>query len=902
MGSGGARAVGVVAFLAALGAVVGCGSPIRRVNDRDPSGPLPLSSLKATFPISFECKARQFRPEAGCIFRGPGYDLFLTAAEAAFGFRTDSSSEPIRLRIAGVNPDVEVEGRKPLPSYSNYLIGNDPRKWRKHVPQYGEVWYSDLYPGIDLVYYGSNGQLEYDFVVAPHANANRIGLSIAGWPRRLHIRQNTDGDLVIPIDGGEVLLRRPRLYQGNSCLHAESREHGPPLASCVEIKGCRFKLYARKNIESQVRFELPPYDHSQPLIIDPVVSFSTFLGGNVTDSANGMAVDSSGDIYLVGTTNSTIFPLTSDPIQNTLAGDTDAFVTKISGDGSSLIYSTYLGGSNAEFAHGIAVDSSGSAYVTGETYSSDFPLVNQYQSQNPSGSGFVSKLSPDGSTLIYSTYLGGSTEGTTNGIAVDSNGDAVVAGRTYAVDFPVVNAFQPSHAADNGSEDAFVTKFSADGSSLIFSTYLGGNSNDMGQGIAPDPVGNIYVGGITSSSNFPTTPGAYQTTYDAAGLESSFVSKFSPSGALVYSTYLAASQTFAIAASSAGNAVVTGTADDEFPVTPGAFQTVPGLDSDAFVTEFDSTGSSLAYSTFLGGNDIDNGNAIAIDSAGNAYVTGETSSLNFPLSNPTQSTIYPGVPAAFVSELNSAGSQLVFSTYLGGGSIGSGSQQGNAIAVDSSGSIYVAGSTNLPDFPVVNAIQPILNGAENAFVTKYVNDFALQGSPATATVSAGQTATYSITVATAMGFSQTVSFSCSGAPQNSTCTVSPMSVTLGGTNNGSATLTVATKASSAMLVTPFGNFVGRPSTTGDLTAAGIGLRAMSAVLALCIVAWLASSRAKKATVGFLSVLLIASALVACGGGGGGGGAGTQPGTYTITVTAATVSGISRDADFKLIVN
>jgi hypothetical protein len=262
------------------------------------------------------------------------------------------------------------------------------------------------------------------------------------------------------------------------------------------------------------------------------------------------------------------------------------------------------------------------------------------------------------------------------------------------------------------------------------------------------------------------------------------------------------------------------------------------------------------------------------------------------------------VPAAFVSELNSAGSQLVFSTYLGGGSIGSGSQQGNAIAVDSSGSIYVAGSTNLPDFPVVNAIQPTLTGAENAFVTKYVNDFALQGSPATATVSAGQTATYSITVAAAIGFAQTVSFSCNGTPQNSTCAVSPTSVTLDGTNNGSATLNVMTTAASAALVAPLGNIAGKPSTSEELDAVRIGLRAMLSVVALSLLVWLASSGRKRATLCFLSLLFLALCVAACGGGSsdGAGGAGTPPGTYTITVTATTVSGLSRDAGFKLIVN
>jgi hypothetical protein len=852
-------------------------------------------------------------------------------------------------------------------------------------------------------------QLEYDFVVAAHANADRIAFSIAELESGRHVREDEAGDLVIPMGEKEVRLHKPRIYQGNSCSHGSSSGVTTIAGSCKLIAGGRFRLHQRGSSEAQVAFELPAYDHSQALIVDPVVSFSTFLGGDLIDEAEGIAVDATGNIYLIGITSSTNFPLTSNPLQSALAGDTDAFVTKLSGDGSQLIFSTYLGGSGGEFPHGIAVDSSGSAYLTGETYSTDFPLVNAYQSQNRSGSGFVSKLSPDGSTLVFSTFLGGSVEGSTNGIAVDSNGEAIVAGRTYALDFPVVNAFQSAHASDSGNEDAFVTKFSADGSSLLFSTYLGGDADDTAQGIAVDGSGNIYVGGMTSSNDFPITPGSFQTTYSPNPPESSFVSAFSPTGTLLYSTYLAASEIFAIAASASGSAFVTGSATIYLPVTAGAFQTVGG---GAFVTEFNGTGSSLVYSTFLGGNGISNGNAIAVDSAGNAYVTGEASALNFPLQYPVQSALIEDVPGAFVSEFNSTGSHLLFSTYLGGGA-GYGSQQGNAIAVDSSGNIYAAGSTLEPNFPVFNAMQPTLDGAENAFVAKFLNqpapaislslstlsfapevvgvasppqavtltnvgaapltasigasgdfsetntcasgvapqaactiqiafiptvsgsetgqlsissnatlvpdavqlsgtgqDFVLQGSPGTSTVSAGQNATYSISLMPQGGFAQMVSFSCSGA-QNSTCTISPASVTLDGTDNGSATLTLATTGSSTALAVRPGYLAG--GLSGPREAYGASeLRNSLLFWTACLV--IVSGRQTKKSTGWLpSLVVLILFLTACGGGGpsggsgagGGGGSGgsaTPPGTYTITVTASTVGGLNHATEFTLTVN
>lgn len=819
----------------------------------------------------------------------------------------DTSKEDFtRVHLLGTNRRSQAEGRKRLSSYSNYLIGKDPKKWRTHVPQFAEVWYPAIYPGIDQVYYNHDGQIEYDFIVAPRGNPGRIQFLIDESGRGVGIRVNAEGDLVIPAVQGNLVLHKPLLFQGESCSAHQTSGRARSGLGCRPLPGGNFRIRRTGRSAVKVGFQLPHYDHSQSLIIDPSVSFSTFLGGSMGDGVDGMTLDADGNIYLIGDTNSPDFPTTAGAYQKNIAGDVDAFVVKLSGDGSHIIYSTFLGGSGAEFPHGIAIDSAKNVYLAGETYSTDFPLVNPYQSTTSGGTGFVSKLSPDGSSLIYSTYLGGSLEGAINAIAVDtSSGEAVVVGRTGSIDFPVVNAFQPAHAADGGSSEAFVTKFGADGTSLVFSTYLGGDSNDFGQGIAIDSSGSIYVTGATASTNFPTTPGAYQPGYIADPGNSSFVTKFSASGtSLAYSTYLVDCYAFGIAVNAAGNAFVTGQAYDfAFPVTPGAFQTVHGAGGgyDAFVTEFDSTGSSLVYSTFLGGNNGDVGYAIALDSSDDAYVTGQTFSPDFPLQAPTQTVFYVGVPTTFVSELNSLGSALAFSTYWGGGAGGYGGSQANAIAVGAPGNIYTSGSTTVPDFPVVNAIQSQLLGPGDAFIAnfKVSPDFTASGSPGSRTVSAGQTASYSLTVAPINGYAGNVSLSCSGAPTGSKCTVSPSSLTLDGTHAVPATLTATTTAPSGNALSLGGKGTGlTPTTRVDWTALG-GVFAV----ALCFGTPMAQ-KSRVRPLGAMVFLLVASFMVGCGGGsggGGGGGGGTPPGNYTIIVKTSS-GAVSHNISFGLTVN
>ncbi len=418
-----------------------------------------------------------------------------------------------------------VLGARELSGKVNYFLGNDPAKWRTNLPTFAEVRYPNVYPGIDLVYHGDQGgRLEYDFIVAPGADPNVITLSV-GAVREPPLRIDADGSLVIATARGEVRFNKPRVYQSESSLSLVTRH-----SSLVQG---RFLLDARNH----VRFALGPYDHTQPLVIDPSLTYSTYLGG-AGDQANGIAVDSSGNAYVAGTTLSTAFPVAS-PLQSTnKAKNGTAFISKLNSTGSALVYSTYLGGSVSEQANAIAVDPSGNAYVTGSTCSSDFPTVTAVQgSLMGTCDGFVAELNAPGSSLVYSTFLGGSgtvQSGTTlsdegTGIAVDSSGAAYVTGGTWSTDFPTASPIQ----GYGGGEDTFLSKFSAGGASLVYSTYLGGTAQDQGNGIAVDSSGNAYVTGFTFSSDFPTLS-PFQASNKAAN-GTAFVAELNAGGsALVY--------------------------------------------------------------------------------------------------------------------------------------------------------------------------------------------------------------------------------------------------------------------------------------------------------------------------------------------------------------------------------
>ena len=673
-------------------------------------------------PLSFEANHGQTDGRVKFLSRTSGYTLFLTGDEAVlalsgkkpdahkakivgtahtlqFGSAAPKSGGVLRMKLRNANPAAKVTGLDELAGTSNYFIGNDPAKWRSNVSTYAKVKYAGIYPGIDLVYYGNQRQLEYDFIVAPGADPHRIAFDVRG-AKQIHRDQH--GDLVVRMSEGEIRWHKPAVYQ--------------------EKDGTRQEIAARYAItdKNRVEFEVAKYDASRPLFIDPLI-YSTFLGGSGYDSALGIAVDGAGNAYVTGFTSSFDFPIMN-PLQAAYAGGYgDAFVAKLNPTGSALVYSTYLGGSGSDRGQGITVDSVGNAYVTGHTGSRDFPTVNPLQ---PTYGGdlsdaFVAKLNPSGSALVYSTYLGGSSQDNGQGIAVESTGNAYVTGFSRSTDFPTMHPLQP--AFGGGSSDAFVTKINAAGSALVYSTYLGGSDNDAGYSIVVDSGDNIYIAGYTCSTDFPTV-NPLQPAF-GGGCPDGFVAKLNPTGsALVYSTYLGGSRDDSgsgIAVDGAGNAYVTGsTRSRDFPTVNPLRPTYGGGLSDAFVAKLNPSGSALVYSTYLGGNTRDDGAAIAVDSRGNAYVTGGTSSKNFPKENPLQKYYGGGFVDAFVAKLNPTGSALVYSTYLGG----SGGDSG-VIAVDGAGNAYVTGGTESANFPVTPGAFQTTCGAncapqEDAFVSK----------------------------------------------------------------------------------------------------------------------------------------------------------------------------------------
>jgi hypothetical protein len=625
------------------------------------------------------------------------------------------------MKLAGASPSPHARPLAPLPGKSNYFIGNDPKKWRTNVRTYAKVEYQDVYPGVNLVYYGNQGRLEYDFVVAPGADPQAIQLDIQGANK---VKVDGHGDLIAETGEGEVRFHKPIIYQPAHSGQLRSSMDTGPKGRLAEGK---YVLEAN----NRVRFAVSSYDSSKPLIIDPVLEYSTYLGGSGDDTgANGMqniAVDPAGNAYIGGVTDSTDFPVTTGAFQTKLAGGGpntqcgvagDAFLTKVNAQGDAVVYSTYLGGSSDDCGEGIAVDSSGHAYIAGETLSTDFPVTpGVFQPACKSCSNgladtFVAKLSSDGSALVYSTYIGGSDWDGVPMITVDLTGNLYIQGSTSSVDFPTTKgAFQTTCVAcASGSLNTYVTKLNPDGTALVYSTYLGGSTLEVcGAQIAVDSEGSLYVDGIAFSTDFPTTPGAFQTSL--LGSADAFVTKLNPAGtALAYSTLLGGSGiefVAGIAVDDSGNAYVTGpTSSTDFPTTPGAFQTsYGGGPEDAFVTKINPSGTGLVYSTYLGGAGDDVGAGMALDSDGNTYVGGFTSSTDFPTSKAFQPANAGGYDA-FVTELNAAGDALVYSTYLGG----SGDEFVGGIAFDSRRNVYLQGWTTSSDFLPVNPVQPQFGG------------------------------------------------------------------------------------------------------------------------------------------------------------------------------------------------
>lgn len=706
----------------------------------------------------------------------------------------------LRMRLAGARLS-QPEGLERLPGTVNYILGNQPSQWHTGIPTYSRVRYSGVYRGIDLVYYGNRQQLEYDFIVAPGADPSAIRMDFAGV-RGISI--DAAGALRIAMRDGSLAFHSPVLYQ--------------VIGGKKKTVAGRFLLRAGNT----VGFEAGPYDRRAPLVIDPILAYSTFFGGSNGEYIVTAASDKAGDLYVGGLTISTDFPVTPGAFQalnyaeSTNAVST-AFVSKFNPSGTALLYSTFLGGNaipdtlhlQGDYVHGLAVDSAGNAYVTGWTYSSNFPVTKgAFQSINQAASfelanGFVTKLNPAGTALVYSTYLGGDLITEPNAIAIDSSGNAYISGLTFCTNFPTTpGAYQTiNRSAGVSGFNAFVTKVNPTGTGLVFSTYLGGN-NDYGTSIgglywtnpiALDKSGNVYVAGYTGSGDFPVTPGAFQSTNH--GTFNITVTKLNPAGtALIYSTLLGGntvSISQGLAVDSAGNAYVAGyTSDRDFPVTAGAFQSTNKADQNTalstdtvnsgFLTKLNPAGTALVYSTYLGGSTGPWGGdhiyGLAIDSSGDAYVAGGAMSDDFPVTanawqpknhGATHCCDYTTYTSdAFLTVFNPTGKGLIYSTYLGGSGTqnpeGAGGYGDEAyyLALGPNQNVYVVGYTSSPNFPVTgDAFETKYTSNQN---TGFVADFDLGAAPdvtdsettltATATsVVPGAAVTFTAAVAPATG-------------------------------------------------------------------------------------------------------------------------------------------------------
>ncbi|MGI8992548.1 MAG: SBBP repeat-containing protein [Bryobacteraceae bacterium] len=606
------------------------------------------------------------------------------------------SDRSLPIRLVGANAQAPIEGGELVSGKANFFVGNSPEKWRTDLPLHGSIVYRGSWPGIDVVYSSTGRKLKSEFLVSAGADPSPIRWN---YGPAATARVRPDGSLAIQVNGDELREDAPEVFQDRAGKRAP-------------VDGA-FRIFAN----GDVGFELGSYDRALPLTIDPVITYSTFVGGTGQDSATAVASDLSGNPVIAGFTTSTDFPVLN-AAKSRNAGGVDAFVAKMSAYGNQVVYCTYLGGSGDDRAFGVAVDRAGNAYVTGWTASTNFPVTGPFQAKLAGGrDAFVAKLNPTGNTLLYSTYLGGSDYDSGNAIAVDAAGSAYVTGDTSSLNFPVLGAFQ---AAKGGQQDAFVAKLNPAGNALSYGTYLGRTSDDHGAGIAVDSLGNAYITGGTFSKNFPVANPVQGAT---GGNQDAFVTKLGPSGkSLVYSTYLGGSggtpglpeSGNGIAVDSIGSAYVAGvTSSPNFPTTRGAFKTGSGGgNTDGFVSKLSPAGNTLAYSTYFGGSSVDAINAIALDVAGNAYLAGSTASLDFPTARAYQSG-NRGSYNAFIAKMNSSGSGLIYSSYLGG----TNSDSANGIAVDYLGNALLCGVASSSDFPALAAER----GMSNAFIAKVVS-------------------------------------------------------------------------------------------------------------------------------------------------------------------------------------
>jgi Beta-propeller repeat/Abnormal spindle-like microcephaly-assoc'd, ASPM-SPD-2-Hydin len=705
-----------------------------------------LDNRYGKIPLSFEPNVGQSDAQVQYIAHASGYSLFLTPRETVFLLKSEPAAKDhlksvqrnlnrlergssLRLHFLNCNLNAPMTPANELVGKINYLIGRDPKSWHTNIPTFAKVVQHDLYPGVDVVYYGTQRQLEYDFVVSPGADTRAIALSFTG-ANKLHV--DGTGSLIASVATGDVRMRKPLAYQQG-------------VGGERQIVDANYVVRGAQGVGISVG----EYDPKRALVIDPILEYSTYLGGSNIDSGNAIAVAQDKTAFIAGGTFSTDFP-TSHPLQPNHGGpddfSRDAFVAKLSADGSTLLYATYLGGKNEDVANGIAVDTFGNAYVIGTTLSPDFPVTpgsfntecggdgNCGSTLNPQhllvSNAFVTKLNAAGSALIYSGFLGEYENVKGQAIAVDTNQIAYVTGQTDPNGIPTVPIVPPdvppppfpitAGAAQpiiGGATDAFLSKISATGSTILYSTYIGGGDEDFGFGVAIDANANAYVTGLSYSPNFPVTGSALQSANGGAG-DAFFTKINTGGGAFVYSTLLGGGgldQGNGIAVDPNGNVYVAG---ESSSVGLFASPRPYGGNADAFVAKFNPSltgATSLLYFTYLGGSLADAAKGVAIDTGGNAYVTGSTVSADFPVVGAVFQPAYGGGNAdAFVAELDPTGSTIVYSAFLGG----SDTDSGYGIAVDSIGSAYVTGQTCSLDFPLTNPEQASSGGNCDAFISK----------------------------------------------------------------------------------------------------------------------------------------------------------------------------------------
>jgi hypothetical protein len=641
------------------------------------SGSRAARDLLASLPITFIANRGQLGPRVAYYLEGGEAGAFFTSRGVTLSL-PDAAGGTHRLELAfpgaGATRPVGVDQ---APGIVSYFVG--PRSdWHTGIPTYRTVAYRGVWPGIDVAFSGDGTGIEYRFVVHPGADPSPIGITYRGAEG---LTLTPAGDLQVRTPAGVLTERAPVSFQPQT-----GRRIAVPSAFTLQSP-------------SHVGIRLGPHDPDRPVVIDPTIAFSGFIGGAGNDVIRSVALDGKGAIYVAGDF--------SRKHQRT-----DAFVAKVKRDGSALAYLIYLGGSDRDYGYGLAVNLSGQAYVAGSTKSPDFPRRRGPDlSYNGGFDAFVAKVNPAGTNLLYSGYVGGSDFDGALGIALDKAGHAYIAGSTSSSDFPTQGGPDLTY---NGGSDAFVAKVNADGTALFYAGYLGGGDNDGAWGIAVDPSGDIYLAGDAASSDFPTLGGpdlTYNGGFDA------FVAKVNPAGTtLLYSGYLGGSdedQGLGVAVDPSGDAYLVGeTASADFPTRGGLDHTFNGR-LDAFVAKVKPDGSGLAYSAYLGGANYDSGWGIAVDRSRAAYVAGRTSSRGFPTRGGPDLT-HNGAYDAFVAKVNAAGTALVYASYLGGGK----DDAGFEIAVDRSGDAYVVGYARSPNFPAIGGPDLTQSGSLDGFVTK----------------------------------------------------------------------------------------------------------------------------------------------------------------------------------------